>query len=264
MSRTTTSVSKIIPSSAAGVSLVTAAAWVTSAWVQATAATSESLYIIGIAISDLNNQPMEIDIGTGASGAETVLHTIRFQCITDANSGLRFVMLPLPVGLISLGARVALRGRTQTGGTAAVHLITASGLTGTHTTILPMKCAPSAANSIGVTPSGVAWTNTAWVQVTASVASVESALLGIFVTAANANSVSEWDIGTGASGAETVLTTVRHTTRTAITGPYRALWFPAPMPVAASTRVSVRLRVSTTGVSQELVSLLFVQGTTLL
>lgn len=70
---------------------------------------------------------------------------------------------------------------------------------------------PSAANSATVAAAGVAWTNTAWVQIAATT-DVVWILTGVIVwnnIAAISSTDFEVDIGTGGAGSEVVIATVR-------------------------------------------------------
>ncbi len=139
------------------------------------------------------------------------------------------------------------RWRLLTPGGAGMNKVTGSGY-------LVM---PAAATGIDPANSGSAWTNGAWSQLLASTAEADS-IIGIIAswnTLENSTfAEADVDIGTGGAGSETVVSTVpliRHPIESGVgtMSPAIAINFimlPAPIEVATSTRIAVRVRSSVT------------------
>jgi hypothetical protein len=111
---------KALPSAAAGV-LVTANAtpWANGAWVQLRAASGAALVITGVVFGAPQTElEYELDLGTGAAAAETVITTLR---VSTDNLGLPCaVMLPTPLDNVGAGVRVAARARSSNASTTMV------------------------------------------------------------------------------------------------------------------------------------------------
>jgi hypothetical protein len=119
------------------------------------------------------------------------------------------------------------------------------------TTTSPLLWLPSAAAGIQLTPSGTAWTNTSWVQLTASAPSrLYSAYLAILPNngAVVAQLSVEIDIGVGGAGSEVVVATVRARVMADLWGPVSTVPLGALHAfIAAGTRVALRVRHGATG-----------------
>jgi hypothetical protein len=116
----------------------------------------------------------------------------------------------------------------------------------TLSTASPLQIAPPAASGVSVTPNGSAWGNSAWVEVTHAT-SVAWALAGVVIdaTADRENDIEfEVDVGIGASGSETVVTTLHGVHGQSLgSSPTFSQWLGVPVDsVPAATRVAVRLR----------------------
>jgi hypothetical protein len=114
----------------------------------------------------------------------------------------------------------------------------------------PHKTAPSAADGVSVSPSGVAWTAGSWVTVIAS-AAADSVLTGIVARSTdNANLEFEVDVAVGAAAAEVVIATFKgRRNGNAFNTDGNGFHMRASIPVdaiASGARVAVRVRVSTT------------------
>lgn len=117
--------------------------------------------------------------------------------------------------------------------------------------------APAAAANVTLTPSGSAWTNSAWVQLTAATASA-SILTGLVLATnwGDSSSIAEdWevDIGTGAASSEVRIATFKGRI-VAIFGqnPDLLLWIPTVVGIdniASGARLSARIRTSSTNVT---------------
>lgn len=262
MSQVTTTPLKTAPAAAFQVSLSSAGtAWANGPWVQVLAATSAAAAVAGLVCSE-QVQEFEVDVGTGASGAEVVLTTIRVQFSGSGFSGPNVTWLPSPVTGIASGARLALRLRAKATGTSiTAALLYYESLDTTNSSALPTKALPAAADSVSVTPNGTAWANSAYTTLTTGLGAAIS-LLGLAGKEAVANVEGEWDLATGAAGVETVITTLRFASAAnANAGGVNNLLLPAPYPVAASTRIAVRLRKSGTSTTTYTVALLYDEST---
>jgi hypothetical protein len=119
------------------------------------------------------------------------------------------------------------------------------------TTTSPLLWLPSAADGVQLTPSGTAWTNTSWVQVTASAPSrLYPAYLAILPNNGAVVSAGgcEIDIGVGGAGSEVVVATVRGRVMADLWGPRSTLPLGALYAfIAAGSRVALRVRHGQTG-----------------
>lgn len=256
----TTSPQKVVPS--ASVAIGTAgngSAWANSAWVQMIASTSSAIVITGVVVDPQSNAEFEIDIGKGGAGSETVIATIPGVRKNGAG-GPWWLQFPIAIDNVAAGTRVAIRFRkSDTSTTNWNFKLTywdkplAGGTV--STTANASKVLPSAASGVTVTAPGTAWTSTAWVQVTAATANA-IVLGGIAVYVPTAGEF-EVDVGTGAAGSETVVTTFRDISGNANSGPYLKLLKPALDNIGSGVRVAVRLRVSHTSSTNYLVKLLY-------
>jgi len=258
MSQTTATALKTAPPAADAVTLTSGSGtWANGSWVQVLAATGAAAAVAGIVFDGTAGNHFEVDVGVGASGSEVVLTTFRLRWAGAAFGGPFVAWLPSPVTGIASGARIALRARadgTSISGTAA--LLYYESLDGTNSSSLPTVGLPSAANAVSVTPSGTAWANSAYTQVTSGLGAAAS-ILSIAFTESVANVEGEWDIAIGAAGSEVVITTLRFASAAnANAGPIDNILLPAPYPISASTRVAVRLRKSGTSTTAYTVALL--------
>lgn len=118
--------------------------------------------------------------------------------------------------------------------------------------------APAAADSVSLTPSGVAWTNSAYVTLLASISS-DAVLTAVHVrTTYNANVDFEVDIATGAAASEVVIATIKGWSRgqafsTGTDFTHFTLTIPVDA-IANGARLSARIRHSTTDVTAWLVA----------
>lgn len=129
-------------------------------------------------------------------------------------------------------------------------------------TTTPAKIAPAAANPVSITPSAVAWQNSAWVQLIAST-STAIVLLAIEVDTGVAAEY-EIEIGKGAAGLETVVGTLAGNVESVNVGMHQTLVFPIPISnIASGTRVVVRLRKSGTSTVVWGAKLIYAEGATL-
>ena len=260
----TTTALKVAPSAAAGVTVTpSGTAWANSAWVQVIASTPADIVVAGLVVSGGANVEFEFDIGKGAAGSETVVATISGVTKSGASSP-RWLPLPIPIDNIASGQRVAVRVR-QAGTTATNYTVKLvyyeKPISGSvATTPNPSLVAPSAAAGTSITPSSTAWANSGWTQVIASTADA-IVLGGITINPAAAVEY-EIDVGVGASGSETVVTTIRG--RSTTTGaPQTIILSPLLDNIPAGSRVAVRIRANTTTTTAWTVKLIYYNKTNL-
>lgn len=114
-STTTTKPSKVYPPSADGISvdMGSTPAWVNSAWLQITAATTAAIVVGGAIVRPLNTgTDWELDLGVGPAGAEQVVTTFRGHRynLGGSESPCFFPLIPMLDGIAS-GSRLAFRYR---------------------------------------------------------------------------------------------------------------------------------------------------------
>jgi len=260
----TTTALKVAPSAAAGVTVTpSGTAWANSNWTQVIASTPTAIVVAGLVVGGGASVEFEFDIGKGAAGSETVIATISGVTKSGASSP-RWLPLPIPIDNIASGQRVAVRVR-QAGTTATNYTVKLvyyeKPISGSvATTPNPSLVAPSAAAGTSITPSGTSWANSGWTQVIASTADA-IVLGGITINPAAAVEY-EIDVGVGASGSETVVTTIRG--RSTTTGaPQTIILQPLLDNIPSGSRVSVRLRKASTSTTAWTVKLIYYNKTNL-
>jgi hypothetical protein len=262
----TTSAQKALPSATNGVSVTeSGVAWTNSGWVQITASTASAIVVTGVVVEMPTSTfvEFEVDIGKGAAGSETVVATTAGVHKTNA-SGPWLLEVPIPVDNIAAGQRVAVRIRGDTVSATAVNIKLTyfdKPLGGTvTTTTVPSKIMPAAAAGVVVTPSGTSWANSNWFQVTASTATA-IVLTGITFSGAVSEEF-EVDVGVGAAGSETVVTTFRDDITNGNGGPYVSIIKPALDNIPSGSRVAIRMRKNGTSVATWKIKLLYFSSPT--
>ena len=113
---TTANPQKTLPAAAVGVTVTAGgSAWASGSWAQLRSAAGSALVITGVvcgAPSISSAVDYELDLGTGAASAETVISTIRVTA--QLQSAPCWFMLPTPLDNVAAGARVAARLRCAT------------------------------------------------------------------------------------------------------------------------------------------------------
>lgn len=184
----------------------------------------------------------EVELATGAAGSEVTLASLPGVGSNGAINPQRHLTFPAPLK-IAAGTRVAGHVRKSNGGTnpAQIDLITVpAAYTGTlYPTSAAIACVPYGSSDTA-TCSATAWANGAVVELSHSMPT--DAL--IFALKAAPDLLGwpgeyELDLLTGASGSEVPISGIRDAT-----GQLDPGWqeLPAPVFVAAGTRLSVRLR----------------------
>jgi len=260
MSVLTTTPLKSAPAAGAGVALTSGTSWTFGAWVQVIASTATPIAIAGVefAAGSYASNMWELDIGIGGAGSEVSIGTLRLYLLNSGVTGTpNTFLLPVPLGGVGAGVRVAIRGRLNTGtGPTPVALLYYENLSSDQvsTSAQILGSGPSGSGTASITPSGTAWANSAWVPLIAS-AATDLGLIGlVHSTASGADNGVEFDLGTGAAGAETVITTLR---QAVANGKVPYTWLPGIYPITAGTRVAVRMRKAGTSTTAHPVAVLY-------
>jgi hypothetical protein len=244
---------KVAPPAAAGATLTTAAsAWTSGAWVELLSATSAAAHLLGIYqnTSATGAVQYEVDIGVGASGSESVLSTFRINCGSFGIAQTGTIWMPIAVSGIGNGDRISARARcSQAGGGATIQVAAHYAESFAADSIASaLRHLPSAAALATLTPSGTGWANSAYSEITSSLAS-NALAAGLSLSRGVGGVDYELDIATGSAGAEVVKQTIRGSSKsTASTGGNPHLdYLPAVYDALASgARVAWRLRKSGT------------------
>jgi hypothetical protein len=241
---------KIIPAAATGATLTMTASWGTGTWVEVTAATAAAWLLSGISMLTVgaagDTFEWEIEVGTGAGGAEAVVCTFRGVHRSSVREQPSNCWLPILLDNIANGVRVAIRGRKSTAANRTwqvkLHYYEKP-VTGTvSTTAVPQISYPAAAVGASITPNASGWVNSAWAQL---IASTPAALVvpAITVNPGVVDVDAEIDIGTGTVGNEVVVDTIRIGSDAALLGhPWVLRMWPPLDNIGSGVRVAVRLR----------------------
>jgi hypothetical protein len=257
----TTTPLKAAPSAAAGVAITTGAGWVYDPWVEVIAATAAPIAIAGVQITggSYSGSMWDLDIGVGAASAEVSVGTLRMYLHNSGTVSHPVGMwLPVSLGGIGAGVRVAVRARIGVAmiGPASIALNYYENPSSDQasTSAQMLGSGPSGAGTATLTPNATPWANSPWVELVAS-AAADLWLLGlVHAPGLDAQNGLEYDLGTGGLGAETVITTVREASGATRIG---FTWLPGPLPVAAGTRVAVRMRKAGTVTTAHPIAVLY-------
>lgn len=240
--------SKMAPAAAdtVGFSYSGGVPWTSSAFVELLAATADDAQLLTVHLGALNAvQDAEIDIAYGGAGSEHVFCTVRVNPHTSSPLGDNYdVILPAPLNRIPDGERISARARgshTSTSGTVAVTYLEGSDNTNASDSIL--STIPAAANNVSVTPSGTAWNNSSYVELSSGLS--DTSYLAGLAYHLGTDAQWEFEFATGGAGSEAPVTVIRGEDLTT-TGLGFAMLERAYGPVAATTRISVRMRKSGT------------------
>lgn len=245
----------VTPPAASGGLAVTSnvTAWVPGAWVAfdnpvPSAMTLGGLFSLGVQSGSSVHAAQQFDIGIGASGAQTVLTSVRWAseyvnlhsyCVAKL-----WPMVTVPEGS-QLWCRVRDTMSTAEVARVALYLYpTTSGFSTVSTTQATIW-APASTDGVTLTSAGSAWANGSWVEVLAAT-TTPAAALKLMISACPRDEA-EIDVGIGASGSETVLTTFRTTagTLTNLTD-HCELTLAAGIPIAQGVRLALRVRSAAT------------------
>lgn len=247
--------------------VIPASAWTYGSWVQLIASAVGNVAIAGISIGPIaagsySDNAIEFQIGTGAPGSEAAIGTIKiYGTNSGAGSGPDVYMLPVPLGGIVNGDKVSIRAQYGSALTATipVALLYYSNLSSDQFTALttPYTASSLASNGVAVTPNAGPWVNSAWFVLSSGL-STSAAITGLaFFDGSVAGIDYEFDLGTGAVGSETVITTLRGGRNGTVTR-LTYLNLPVPYLLDAGTKVSVRIRKSGADVTNRNVNLLYI------
>lgn len=241
-----------LPAAADGIGPTYATAFGAGAYTQLVASAPDQLQIFGVSMDKDgtdNNAECEVDIGVGGAGVESVIATWRYSNQAALVGAGNQWVLPLPIDSIPNGARVAARVRNSSGTnnpTSRLSVLAYQKLAGSASqTSKVLKTAPQAATGISVVPTAGDWTDGAWVQCVASMAS-NSLIAGLGIKVGSGSGELgrfEIDIGFGANGAEIVATSLRGF---AFRFDFGRFLLPTGLRCDAGTRVSFRMRKGTT------------------
>ena len=243
--------------------------WANGAYVQHSAAVGQDIVFYSITYAhSWNTGDVEIDLATGAGGAEVVKWTGRTyvnqsaSCVLCGSPNILSIDPPIKV---TSGTRTAVRGRASgTGGVWLIrpiyYLTSGTGITNLITAQV-QAWYPPAANSTSAANTTTAWLAGAWVQMIASTASPIA--LTSWVTRATNNcggtdDQSELEIGTGGAGSEVVVGTFRWGGATESNGNFRQFPIRPAIDIPTSTRIAIRYRCSGTTSTTELFALGYV------
>ncbi|MEO0228250.1 MAG: hypothetical protein ABIL70_09410, partial [candidate division WOR-3 bacterium] len=254
---------KTLPSGANGVSVTPATSWGAGTWTPITASIPHDIVLEGVVVGGGPANEFEIDIGKGASGSEVVVGKLAGDTESAASSPRR-LYFPIPIDNISAGSRIVARARVS-GTTATAFFLKLiyyeKPLSGNiATTQNSSLLVPSQAAGVSVTLSSTAWANSSWYQVIASTS--DAIVVGAVTLNPAVACEFELDIGKGASGSETVVTTIRGRSTTA-GGPQTITLNPLVDNIGSSTRVAVRIRANTTTTTAWTVKLTYYNKTNL-
>lgn len=261
---TTVQPQRVAPAAANGASITpSATAWANSAYAQVIASTSAAITVLGVIVNPGVAAEFELDIASGAATSEVVRARICGNAETLAESSSWFFPINIPVDAIPISTRVAIRLRKDGVSTVAwtVKLLYINQDTGLGLTANVPALAPSAAAGASVTPSGTAWVNSAYGQLSASLVGI--VCLGVAInpggTITAGGDEFEIDIATGAATSEVVKGTLAGQWETF--GGTLFLRFPIPLQLAGTNRVAVRMRKTGTAVTAWTFKLLYVVTT---
>lgn len=252
---------KIAPAAANPLTLTSGAtAWASGAYVEFIASTAAPITILGITSDGggTASAQIEFDIAKGAAGVEVVVATVRWFASNPAAASNNYYPLLIPISGIGAGERVSLRVRKHSGTALPVTCsLTYAENWDANAESYALKCVPSAANGVTITPNGTAWANSAYVELTPGITN-PIGIAGLSLNRAVVGVDYEIDIATGPSGTPSVITTIRGSSiGTSTSGALIYDHLPAIYEVAANTRISVRIRKTGTSGANWTAALLY-------
>lgn len=267
---TTTSGIFCKPAGAAKVAIADGAgAWVYGSWTQIDVSMPAGAVLAGVMFrvttGTLSQLWSELEIGVGAAAAEVSIANLRIGSGNTGNGTFIPYFLPIPIGGIA-AQRLSARLRTQNGSVtftvAALYYDTLDASLAT-TNLLTATSRGSTASAL--TPNASAWVNSSWIELTPGIAA-PLGVVGVSTIFPAIAGEFEIDVGTGAAGAEAVITTLRRSFGSAAGGgggPLDWLHLPGPYMLPANTRVAWRLRKHGTSTSAWQGSLLYYHDLTI-
>ncbi len=232
------------PSAAAGASVtISGTAWANSSWAQLIASAPANLALAAVEFVPAAAVDFEIEFGIGSAGNEVPIGLVRGRVISATLRGDIFAVNIAPlINSVPSGSRVAVRIRTS--GTTTSNWTVSAGYyqTADTTNVLdaPYLALPASANSVSLTIPSSAWANSGYGELTAGLK--DDIYITRIITYPGGNVQFETDISTGASGSETVVTTVAGRVGSGYGNAIINL--PAPLKIPANTRIATRMRGS--------------------
>lgn len=269
MSLVTTTALKVAPSNSAGVSLTGGGtSWTAGAWVELIAVTPDAIQIAGLMLATFSsgsasNEFWSIAFAIGASGSEVLIAEYAFYYPNSGAAQDRGIRLPVPLSGIPIGSRVSVRLR-NTAAVATVNLEYYQGLDSDHASAASAGFLPATSGStfgVSITPSGSAFANSAYIQLTAGL-STEISLATVALQNTLASTEWELELATGGAGAEVPITMIRESSTSSGFGGPKMTPLPGIYPIGPTIRIAARLRKSGTSTVAKFVSVNYL-GTTL-
>lgn len=153
----------------------------------------------------------EFEIGVGAAGSEVVAATVVTAAVIRRNNPGE---IPFLVGIdrVLSGQRLAVRGRRNVASTTTAKVAVGymhKPLSGQATTTTEALTRTPVSGTISVTPNATAWANSAYTELIAATATAWLVQHLAWTASVVGPGSFEFDISTGAAGAETVVETIR-------------------------------------------------------
>jgi hypothetical protein len=232
-------------------------------WQEIVASTAAETWIAGISIStfpNTSNTRLVLQYGTGAAASEVAINDGHFIAALSGDSTYyRPQFLEVPIGPIPAGTRIAIRVATNSSfsaGDLKCTLLYYENFDSSHFHASFQNYAPTGTTGAAVTPSGTAFAASAWAELVSALAE-DSVVLGISVDATSADVETIYELGTGASSAETAFTTLRFS-NAGTAAHVGDIDLPAPYFLPAGTRISVRLKKTGTNTTVRRVALRYI------
>ncbi len=241
-----------VGSSSAGIT-VTAGSGTKGGWVQLFSSTPAAAKCLWLYARPASTASYLLDIGTGASGSEQVLVP---DVLIDGSASAN-VLIPLPIAIAS-GARVAVRAQSSAANSILVVLtIDTSGFTNGTDLTSAVALGVSGNGGTVIDPGATGGTKGSWVQLSASSPQDLKAL--VICTGNNANATNQLarffvDVGTGASGSETIIVPDIFFNHNDAEAPANMASGPYLVDIAAGTRIAVRAQCNITDATDRLFS----------
>jgi hypothetical protein len=244
-------------------------AWAWSNWQEVIASAAADLHVAGLSVqvTFVAQIQFEIEVGIGGVGVETGLHRLRSRIASltaETNHGV--LWSPVPLGGITAGDRVSIRVRSSSATTSVTYLVSLMAyetLTDTDHVAgssTPMRSVPDAANATTITPNATPWAYSNWFEMTSGLGN-EITILGIAPSGPLGTVEYEYELGRGSAGNEIGFTSIRTNNLQSETGGLRTFYLPAGHPIAASTRISIRMRKNGTSTTSHNAALIYLDNT---
>jgi hypothetical protein len=271
MSILNTAALKVFPTSASGIDVTSGPSTNTfGAWTEIVPASSfaSPVQMAGYMIQGYAaSATFELQVGTGTAGNEVAIANIP-QISSNGNENIQITMLPTAINLGSANARISFRMRHANANTtlpfAMFYYLSSTATTAAdEMSYLPYGVL-GVNQGTAIVPNTTPWANSSWTELSPSLAS-GTRIIGV-MPALNSFYVSmeyELDIGTGALGAETVITTIRNNFAPVAIQGLTNVYLPAVYTLPGTSRVSYRLRKSGTDPSTFYVFLIYLPASDL-